>query len=372
MLTAEFPPSSGDATLSGHSISKEPEKIRRRIGYCPQFDAHFDNLTGREHVELYASIKGIPAKYVKEAAAEKLKEVGLGDKDADRLSAGYSGGMKRRLSLACATIGQPRIVFLDECSTGVDPVARREIWQLVSDMVSGDNCPEDERTSVILTTHSMEECEALCPRIAIMANGRLRCLGSAQRLKSKFGQGFQVELKVKLTEREDTDFLVNAATLLQSKNVAESIDAEIAPDVFLSLDETVKGLQALSGDDFLSAMISAENPIGYNVWKDASSPIGASIEDVAAFATTELRMRALASFIDDKYPNSVQRERQDTKVRYEIDSKNVRLANIFATIEANKEKLLLAEYGVSQTSLEQVFNMHAAEAEKLKHGRNDG
>jgi hypothetical protein len=205
-----------------------------------------------------------------------------------------------------------------------------------------------------------------------MANGRLRCLGSAQRLKSKFGQGFQVELKVKLTEREDTDFLVNAATLLQSKNVAESIDAEIAPDVFLSLDETVKGLQALSGDDFLSAMISAENPIGYNVWKDASSPIGASIEDVAAFATTELRMRALASFIDDKYPNSVQRERQDTKVRYEIDSKNVRLANIFATIEANKEKLLLAEYGVSQTSLEQVFNMHAAEAEKLKHGRNDG
>jgi ABC-type multidrug transport system ATPase subunit len=99
------------------------------------------------------------------------------------MSAGYSGGMKRRLSLACATIGQPQIVFLDECSTGVDPMARREIWKMISDMVEGGNLEEHEKTSVILTTHSMEECEALCPRIAIMANGKLRCLGSAQHLK---------------------------------------------------------------------------------------------------------------------------------------------------------------------------------------------
>lgn len=139
MLTAEFPPTHGDATLAGFSVKNEPEKTRRRIGYCPQFDAHFANLTGREHVELYASIKGVPRKFVKEAAAFKLAEVGLSEKDSDRLSAGYSGGMKRRLSLACATIEQPQIVFLDECSTGVDPVARREIWQLISDMVSGGN-----------------------------------------------------------------------------------------------------------------------------------------------------------------------------------------------------------------------------------------
>ena len=96
----------------------EPEKTRRRIGYCPQFDAHFANLTGREHVELYASVKGVPKQFVSEAAASKLKEVGLSEEDSNRLAVGYSGGMKRRLSLACATIGQPQIVFLDECSTG--------------------------------------------------------------------------------------------------------------------------------------------------------------------------------------------------------------------------------------------------------------
>ena len=103
MLTAEFPPTSGDATLAGFSVSHEPQRIRRRIGYCPQFDAHFTNLTGREHVELYASIKGIPRELVKEASAAKLAEVGLSEADSDRLSSGYSGGMKRRLSV-CADV----------------------------------------------------------------------------------------------------------------------------------------------------------------------------------------------------------------------------------------------------------------------------
>ena len=97
MLTAEFPPSTGDASLGGFSVTREPEKTRRRVGYCPQFDAHFTNLTGREHVELYASIKGVPSELVKEAASSKLEEVGLSDSDSDRLSAGYSGGMKLSL-----------------------------------------------------------------------------------------------------------------------------------------------------------------------------------------------------------------------------------------------------------------------------------
>jgi ATP-binding cassette, subfamily A (ABC1), member 3 len=160
MLTAEFPPSSGDATLAGFSIVSEPQRIRRHIGYCPQFDAHFANMTGREHVELYAAIKGIPRRQVAAAARAKLADVGLSEKDSDSVSSNYSGGMKRRLSLACATIGKPSVVFLDECSTGVDPVARREIWQMIADMVAVDENGV-AKTSVVLTTHSMEECEAV-------------------------------------------------------------------------------------------------------------------------------------------------------------------------------------------------------------------
>lgn len=385
MLTAEFAPTSGDASLAGFSVLNEPEKTRRRVGYCPQFDAHFSNLTGREHVELYASIKGVPAHLVKEAAAAKLAEVGLSETDSDRLSSTYSGGMKRRLSLACATIGRPQIVFLDECTTGVDPVARREIWHMISDMVTGQNLSQDEKTSVVLTTHSMEECEALCPRIGIMANGKLRCLGSAQHLKTKFGQGYQVEMKVKNVEVSDEDYLGNLKDIADAIHVnlptSKVIDQECAmenntepssPDnVFLSMDQTVHALASLTGDNFLTAMVAETDAIGYLIYKEASTPIGVDIDTLALFATNELRMRNLNEYVAQTYPNSLLRERQDTKARYEVASEGTKMARIFESIEENKERLLVAEYGVSQTTLEQVFNMHAAEAEKLKQGTLD-
>ena len=160
MLTAEFPPSSSDAVLNGFSVTNEPDQTRRTIGYCPQFDAHFASMTGAEHVELYAVIKGVRRDLLKEVVAAKLNEVGLSEFDGNRLSSCYSGGMKRKLSVAIATIGAPPIVFLDEPSTGMDPVARRDLWKVISTMTQGR-----QRTSVILTTHFMEECEVLCPRI---------------------------------------------------------------------------------------------------------------------------------------------------------------------------------------------------------------
>jgi len=373
MMTAEFPPSSGDATLAGFSVASEPEKTRRRVGYCPQFDAHFTNLTGREHVELYASIKGIPAELVKEASMAKLAEVGLSEFDSDRLAAGYSGGMKRRLSLATATIGNPQIVFLDECSTGVDPVARREIWEMVSNMVSDKNVPPAERTSVILTTHSMEECEALCPRIAIMAGGNLRCLGSAQQLKSKFGQGYQLEMKIQDVETSDKDYLDILIRLASSMNIEEDEAVDRGDEIFLNLEQTKQALGLLSDDDYFDQIVTNENPNGqgYPIWKEASSPSGIELDEVAEFAASEIRMRVLYEFINATYPENALRERQDSKVRYEVSSKDVRIGDIFAAIEENKLRLHVAEYGVSQTSLEQVFNMHAAEAEKLKQGTND-
>jgi len=373
MLTAEFPPSSGDATLAGYSVANEPEKTRRTVGYCPQFDAHFTNLTGREHVELYASIKGIPLSLVKEAAAAKLAQVGLSEFDSDRLAADYSGGMKRRLSLATATIGNPQIVFLDECSTGVDPVARREIWEMISNMVSDKNVAPEERTSVILTTHSMEECEALCPRIGIMAGGNLRCLGSAQQLKSKFGQGYQLEMKIKSVEPTDKDYIEILNGLAKIAGVSAQEATEKGDAIFLDFDNTKQALTELSSDGYLVNMVS-ENDIngpGYPVWKEAKSPTGIDLDELADFAAAELRMRVLYEFIYNTYPDNVLRERQDTKTRYEVGSNGVRIGDIFAAIEENKDRLMVAEYGVSQTSLEQVFNMHAAEAEKCKQGTND-
>lgn len=225
---------------------------------------------------------------------------------------------------------------------------------------------EEERTSVVLTTHSMEECEALCPRIGIMANGRLRCLGSAQRLKNKFGQGFQVELKIKLVSEEDADYAANAAKLLESKRGTPSADEEAATaneEVFFNLQEALTGLKSLTDSEDLASLVNPDHPAGYVIWKDANAGL-LPLNELAAFATSELRMLNLAAFVEEHYPNSVLRERQDTKSRYEVSSQNVRISSIFASIEEHKEELMLSDYGVSQTSLE-------PEAKRLKIGRND-
>uniref|UniRef100_A0A7S2EEV5 ABC transporter domain-containing protein n=1 Tax=Trieres chinensis TaxID=1514140 RepID=A0A7S2EEV5_TRICV len=371
MLTAEFPPSKGDAVLAGYSVKNEPEQTRKRIGYCPQFDAHFMNMTGKEHVELYASIKGVPKEVIKDAVSAKLAEVGLSEFDSQRLSAGYSGGMKRKLSVACATIGQPQIVFLDEPSTGMDPVARRDLWKVISRMVVGgpDEDPLD-KTSLILTTHSMEECEALCPLIGIMAGGRLRCLGSAQRLKSRFGEGFQVETKCKGVTPEDSDYQSILSQLQQELGKSPDGDEEIT-SIFIKLDQVLEAVKALTGDEFLSSMITEDDPIGYVIHKEASSDVGINLNELAAFCVEELRVKAVIDFFGGTYPGSVLRERQDNKVRYEVGSVGLKISSLFSTIEENKSKLQLSDYGVSQTSLEQVFNMFAAEAEERKQNTVD-
>lgn len=384
MLTAEFPPSSGDATLGGFSVKNEPEKTRRRIGYCPQFDAHFQNMTGREHVQLYAAIKGVPPSEVESAVSSKLAEVGLSEFDSNRLSQGYSGGMKRKLSVACATIGQPQIVFLDEPSTGMDPVARRDMWAVISEMVSGGNMADEDRTSVILTTHAMEECEALCPKIGIMANGRLRCVGSAQHLKNRFGQGFQVEMKVEFVNQTDPDYLDTVAKLAEAAGKTVNLDhgedgegpVKGGPsEVSLNEDEALTALQAI--DEKIADIFNPNDENGYAIYKNACSPAGCTLQELGTFAATELRMMVLEKFFEENFDGHILRERQDTKARYEVSSQGVRISGIFGKIEQNKEALSLADYGVSQTSLEQVFNMHAAEAERMKHealkvGSTDG
>jgi ATP-binding cassette subfamily A (ABC1) protein 3 len=196
MLSGEVVPSAGELFLDRRNLSTDVHNCRRLIGFCPQFDALFELMTGREHLQLYARIKGIVEAEVDAAVNAKIAEMGLTEY-ADRQAGTYSGGNKRKLSVAIAMIGDPSIVFLDEPSTGMDPVARRFMWEVISDVVC-----RREKCSVILTTHSMEECEALCTRIGIMVGGILRCLGSSQRLRSRFGHGIQIEIGMVIPNAE--------------------------------------------------------------------------------------------------------------------------------------------------------------------------
>ena len=221
--------------------------------------------------------------------------------------------------------------------------------------------------------------EALCPRLGIMANGRLRCLGSPQHLKNKFGKGYQIELKVKGVDRDDADFSEIGTTIQHALGSAGSRedDEEAAPpssfdSICLNLDQVLSALRSLTGDDYLASLVNQGYPAGYLIWKDAMSPTGVSLDELSAFAATELRMKKVHDCMIQWYPDCIVRERQETKVRYEIGIEGVRLSTIFANIERQKDDLQLADYGVSGTSLEHVFNTFAAEAEQLKQERTDG
>uniref|UniRef100_A0A8C7U0Y9 P-type phospholipid transporter n=1 Tax=Oncorhynchus mykiss TaxID=8022 RepID=A0A8C7U0Y9_ONCMY len=188
MLTGDSIVTSGEAFLAGKSILREIDEVHQNMGYCPQFDAINDLLTGREHLEFYAVLRGVPEKEVCEVAEWGIRKLGL-VKYVDKAAGSYSGGNMRKLSTAMALIGGPPVVFLDEPTTGMDPKARRALWNCIHSVIK-------EGRSVVLTSHSMEECEALCTRMAIMVNGRFRCLGSVQHLKNRFGDGYTIILRV--------------------------------------------------------------------------------------------------------------------------------------------------------------------------------
>ncbi|KAL8582197.1 hypothetical protein ACOMHN_004116 [Nucella lapillus] len=188
MLTGDVDATKGDAHINGFGIRSDMVKVCQFMGYCPQFDSLDPLLTGREHLEFYARIRGISGEDIKSVASWAIDKLGL-TMYADKISSSYSGGNKRKLSTAIALIGNPPIIFLDEPTTGMDPKARRFLWDCINSIVKAGR-------SVILTSHSMEECEALCGRLAIMVNGTFKCIGSIQHLKNRFGDGYTIILRV--------------------------------------------------------------------------------------------------------------------------------------------------------------------------------
>ncbi|XP_050098673.1 phospholipid-transporting ATPase ABCA3-like [Anopheles aquasalis] len=197
MMTGDESISFGEAWVNGISLKSNMNEVHRRIGYCPQFDALIDDLTGRETLRIFALLRGIPRVDIPALSLRLAEELNFG-KHIDKQTKAYSGGNKRKLSTALALMGNPAVVYLDEPTTGMDPGARRQLWDVV--------CKERAAgKAIVLTSHSMEECEALCTRLAIMVNGEFKCLGSTQHLKNKFSNGYFLMIKLKRTEGSSMD-----------------------------------------------------------------------------------------------------------------------------------------------------------------------
>eukprot|EP00343_Euplotes_focardii_P012019 CAMPEP_0205834014 /NCGR_PEP_ID=MMETSP0206-20130828/50457_1 /ASSEMBLY_ACC=CAM_ASM_000279 /TAXON_ID=36767 /ORGANISM="Euplotes focardii, Strain TN1" /LENGTH=334 /DNA_ID=CAMNT_0053140841 /DNA_START=697 /DNA_END=1698 /DNA_ORIENTATION=+ len=183
MLTGLYRPDAGNAWVAGFDIKSDLDQVQLQMGVCPQFDILWSDLTVEEHLLFYARIKGISPKEEKAMVKQAMDEVYL-QRFAKFKVNQLSGGMRRRLSVAISLVGDPKIVYLDEPSTGLDPENRRQLWDILAE-IRGTR-------AVMLTTHSMEEADVLCNRIGIMTDGMLRCLGPQVRLKTLYGGGYHL------------------------------------------------------------------------------------------------------------------------------------------------------------------------------------
>ncbi|XP_028991900.1 uncharacterized protein abca12 [Betta splendens] len=198
MLTGDVSPTGGTAQIKdwdGRLVDiMECRNKGINIGYCPQVDALDGLLTGEEHLYFYARVRGVSKKEVTGVVNYLLTRLEL-NYHKKIISDSYSCGTRRKLSTALALIGHPQILLLDEPSSGMDPRTKRHLWKIISEEVKG-------KCAVVLTSHSMEECEALCSRLAIMVKGQFRCLGSLQHIKNRFGSGFTVKMYLAKTSSD--------------------------------------------------------------------------------------------------------------------------------------------------------------------------
>jgi ATP-binding cassette subfamily A (ABC1) protein 3 len=345
MLCGLYCPSNGEIFVNGMNATDEMIKVRRIIGYCAQFDAQWDLLTTREHVLLYAKLRGYKGAELRKIVESKMDELNLREYEFVR-SAALSGGNKRKLSVAMALVGEPELVFLDEPSCGMDPFARRNMWKIIESVAD-----KRKHAVIILTTHSMEEAEALCSRIAIQVDGRFRCLGSSQEIKSRYGDGFQLNIRVVPGQ--------SVTTTVDSirKEIATSLGIENHLDTCVSLEKW-NSCPMVTG---VSGRLERFNHTSFGLKETTDDSTVVSIAELAAWVFKDTLFGNVQSFLMSLYSKVELVELHGLNIVVKI-SGQVKIGSLFKKLNENKTKLGIQDYQVTQTTLEQIFNRFAATA----------
>ncbi|KAJ0406974.1 hypothetical protein P43SY_005207 [Pythium insidiosum] len=349
MMTGDILPTSGVGKLGGFDILSQQLEVRRLIGYCPQFDALFELLSVREHLELFARIKGVPSRDLEQVVKDLMHQMNLDDFE-NKLAGTLSGGNKRKLSVAIAMIGSPPIIFLDEPSTGMDPVSRRFMWNVIANIST-----QKKESTIILTTHSMEECEALCTRVGIMVGGRLRCLGSVQHLKNRHGDGLMMEVKLDAPSSSEIEARMQAVLGGSTSTISK---------------DQLRGTAEKFGNAAWVDKIDAKHATGYALATALERDGSIRPQLFCAWWMGEERFLKLDAFLQQCFGSGHAKilERQNEMCRYKLvgDAQMLRLSNVFRLVESGKTEHHIREYAVSQTTLEQIFNNFAAQQNEEK------
>ncbi len=202
IITTLESPTKGSVELDGYDIKKDPGEVRKLVGIVPQKKSLYEKLTAKETLEMMGALYGVPEEITKERIEDLLDLVNLEDRK-DSLVKGFSGGMKQRLSLASGLIHHPKLLILDEPTTGLDPQTRRRLWNLIEDL-------NEEGVTIFINTHIMEEADTLSDRIGIMHKGKLMEIDTAKNLKRLIGGGDIIKVLIPTnSEKKSTEILRN-------------------------------------------------------------------------------------------------------------------------------------------------------------------
>lgn len=228
MLATLLKPTSGSATVNGFDIVKEPAKVRASIGIVFQAPSSDDMLTGYENLKLHSLLYNVPRKIREERISDVLELVDLTERQHDQVKK-YSGGMRRRLEIARGILHKPKILFLDEPTLGLDPRSRESMWKYIRKLV------QEEKITIILTTHYMEEADFLCDRIGILDRGKIIALDTPSQLKEIVSGNDIIKLRL---EKKDEDF----DTLLKDLSFIHRISTDVDGSVILLVENASRNL----------------------------------------------------------------------------------------------------------------------------------
>jgi len=336
-ITQELSPSHGKIYINGRDMRNHFSELSSIFGYCPQFDAIFEYMSVYENLEFYGKIKGIKPDYLHKVIMAMIEEMSLGE-FTNKIAGRLSGGNKRKLTVAISFLCNPPIVLLDEPSTGMDPEARRFMWSVIHKIST-----KGKKASVIMTTHSMDEAETLCKRMAIMVNGEFVCLGKAGQIKEKYGYGYEIEVRIK--------------PISEIKFESILIDKDLDKNIKINMDNINDILKRLGKEHFINEL--QKGRLGSKIIREIKMnndiPIRTLIswvffvENALKFikkAEKYFETIILTEFIDNNFLFKMKKN-QDTKS----------IGFFFGLFESNKSDCFVTEYSIRQTSLEQIFNM---------------
>jgi ATP-binding cassette subfamily A (ABC1) protein 3 len=338
-LSNELFPDKGKIIIDNKDLSTKFNSIRSLIGYCPQFDAIFEFLTVYENLEFYATIKGIKPELIHNLVTNMILEMSLTE-FTNKIAGRLSGGNKRKLSVAISMLGNPPIILLDEPSTGMDPEARRFMWSVIHKMST-----KGRKSSVIMTTHSMDEAETLCKRMGIMVNGEFVCLGTANQIKEKYGYGYEADVRIKPMSQE------------QQKEMVSNCNIEVEK---VNKNNIKEILVRLGKENFYDEL--KEGRLGERLIKNIN--INEEVNIGAVLNWVFFVENALKFIIRGKeyFNKIVLSEHIENNFLFKLEKgkEQKSIGFFFGLFEEGKDECHVTEYSIQQTSLEQIFNAFAA------------